>query len=449
MSALAQEETMAPRRMIKLLAGMETGPTMNHSANWRHPDTDNAFLTPEGWEHIARVLEYGKFDGVFLADTMALPDNFPGVYQSLLQHGGQMDLFDPIVIAAMMARVTTRLGIGVTLSTTLLNSYHIARMLATLDVMSKGRAAWNVVTSSNPAAARNFGMTALPPKEERYDRADEVLEACFGLWDSWEADAIRLDKERGVFIDSGKVHRAEYKGRWVSTYGPLNVPRSPQARPVIMQAGASDRGREFASRWAEVIFTIQYDQQSMHEFYNDVKTRMLKYRRDPDDMGIFVSVDVITGETQSIAQERADYVNNLVGFDVAAAVVAKHTGLDVTQFPLDQPLESLPQSSGSYGTLLNLVGGAKALKLTLREAVIRYGISGMTPQLVGTAKSVADQMEEIFRAGCCDGFIISQAASPGGYEQFVRAVVPELQRRGLFRTEYENDTFRATLREVG
>jgi FMN-dependent oxidoreductase (nitrilotriacetate monooxygenase family) len=438
---------MAPgRRMIRLLAGMETGPTMNHSATWRHPDTDNAFFTPEGWEQIARVLEYGKFDGVFLADTMALPDNFPGLYQTLLRNGGQMDLFDPIVIAAMMARITTHLGIGVTLSTTLLNPYHIARMLATLDVMSKGRAAWNVVTSSNQAAARNFGMDGLPPKEERYDRADEVLEACFGLWDSWDVDAVRLDKNQGVFIDPDKVRRAAYQGRWVSTQGPLNVPRSPQSRPVIMQAGASDRGREFAARWAEIIFTIQHDQRAMREFYTDIKSRMTKYKRAPKDLAIFVSVDVITGETESIARERRDYVNNLVGFEVAAAVVAKHTGLDVTQFPLDQPIDTLPSGSGSYGTLINLVQGGKAQKLTLREAVIRYGISGLTPQIVGTPSSVADQMAEIFNAGDCDGFIISQAASPGGYEQFVRGVVPELQRRGLFRTEYEHRTFRETLR---
>jgi FMN-dependent oxidoreductase (nitrilotriacetate monooxygenase family) len=431
---------------MRLMAGLETGPTMNHVGTWRHPDTDNAFLTPDGWEHIARVLEAGCFDGVFLADTMGLPDNFPGLYDTLLRHGGQLDLLDPMVIGTLMARVTRRLGIGVTLSTTLLNPFHIARMLATLDLMSGGRVAWNVVTTSNPAGARNFGLSGLPPKEERYDRADEVLEACFSLWDTWDDDAVRFDKQAGVFIDPDKIRRSDYAGKWVSTRGPLNVPPSAQRRPVIMQAGASDRGREFAARWAEVIFTIQHDIGTMRAFYDDVKARMRSYGRPVDELAILASVDVVVGETEEIARARQEFVNGLVTFEVAAAVVAKHTGLDVTKYDLDKPLDELTQAPGSHGTLKMLVDAGSRAGMTLRDAVIRYGISGLTPQIVGTAASVADQLEELFVARGCDGFIISQTNSPGGYEQFVRGVVPELQRRGLFRSSYGHDTLRATLR---
>lgn len=433
-------------KKMRLLAGLETGPAMNHVATWLHPESDNSFLAPESWEHLARVLEAGCFDGLFLADTMAIPDNYKDGYDTLLRYGGQIDLIDPIVIAAMMARVTTRLGIGVTLSTTLLNPYHIARMLGTLDLMSKGRACWNVVTTSNPAGARNFGWDALPPKVERYDRADEVLEACFSLWNSWEPDAVTLDKESGVFIDPAKVKRANYKGRWVRTAGPLNVPPSPQRRPVIMQAGASDRGREFAARWAEAIFTIQHDPESMKSFYADIKKRMAPYNRPPDDLAVLVSVDIIIGETESIARERQDYINGLVKFEAAAALVAKHTGIDVTSLPLDEPLASDTETRGSSGTLDIILHGTKSKSLTLRQAVLEYGISGLTPQIVGTPKSVAAELSDLFQDGCCDGFIISQTVNPGGYEQFVRSVIPELQRSGLFRKRYTHETLRDTFR---
>jgi FMN-dependent oxidoreductase (nitrilotriacetate monooxygenase family) len=434
------------RRKMRLMAGLETGPTMNHVATWLHPETDANFLRPEHWEHLARVLEAGYFDGVFLADTMAMPANYKGGYDTLLRYGGQIDLLDPIVLASMMARVTSHLGIGVTLSTTLLNHYHIARMLGTLDLLSGGRACWNVVTTSNPAGAYNLGMDGLPPKIERYDRADEVMEACFALWNTWEQDAVKLDKTSGLFIDPAKVRPANYSGKWIRTKGPLNVPPSPQRSPVIMQAGASNRGREFASRWAEAIFTIQHDEQSMKDFYSDIKTRMGKYDRLPDDLAVLVSVDVIVGETEQIARERRDYINSLVNFEAAAALVAKHTGIDVTTLPLDEPIAANTETKGSSGTLNIILQGSSKKSLTLRQAVMEYGISGLTPQIIGTPGSIAAQLSNLYTMGCCDGFIISVATSPGGYEEFARSVVPELQRRGLFRERYTQKTFRATFR---
>jgi FMN-dependent oxidoreductase (nitrilotriacetate monooxygenase family) len=242
-------------RKMHLLAYVKTGPTAQLAGAWRHPaaDLDDIFR-PERYEHMARVLEAACFDGCFFADTLGLPDVYKGSFDTYLRHGGQLSYLDPMMVLPVMARATRHLGLGATLSTTFFNPYHLARTLASLDHLSQGRACWNVVTSTMNFEARNFGVGELPPKEERYDRADEVVEACCALWDCWQDDALVMDKESGLFIDPEKVRYADYEGRYVRTRGPLTIPRSPQGRPVLMQAGSSPRGRDFAARWAEAIF---------------------------------------------------------------------------------------------------------------------------------------------------------------------------------------------------
>ncbi|RYI78841.1 MAG: LLM class flavin-dependent oxidoreductase, partial [Acetobacteraceae bacterium] len=247
---------MTARRKMNLVAYLKAGPSASYPSSWRHPAaTLDDLFTPERWEHLARVMEGACFDACFFADGLGIPDLYKGSYDDYVGRGGQLTLVDPMVLLPMMARVTRHLGLGVTLSTSFMPAYILARYLGSLDILSRGRVAWNVVTTARDFEARNCSMPGgLPPKAQRYDMADEVMEACDALWRGWEPDALVLDRAGGVFADPAKIHRANYAGRYVSTEGPMSIPRSPQVRPLIMQAGSSPRGRDFAARWAEALF---------------------------------------------------------------------------------------------------------------------------------------------------------------------------------------------------
>lgn len=430
-------------RKMHLVAYLKTGPTALHVGGWRHPEsTLDDILDPERYQHIARVLEAAKFDGCFFADLFGLYDIHGGSHDAYVRRGGQISFIDPTVILPIMAAVTRNLGLGATLSTSFHTPYHLARWLASLDVVSKGRVAWNVVTSATDLEARNAGMSQLPPRDERYDRADEVLEACFALWNSWDADALVLDKENGILADPAKVHYANYEGRWVKTRGPLSIPRSPQGRPVIMQAGSSDRGREFAARWAEVVFTIQRGHEEMREFYDDLKSRMDKVGRAPNQCAVLPALSVVLGETDSIARERADYIDSLIDPELSMAASSSSLGADLTRMKSGAKLADLQGNQGMKGTEQLIQQTIKAEGLTFTQAAQKRN-SGR--EIVGTAKAVADHLQETFEAGVCDGFVIAPTMFPGMFEQFCRSVVPELQRRGLFRTEYAGSTLRANL----
>lgn len=432
-----------PRRHMHLIAYLKTGPTALHVGGWRHPEsTLDDILEPGRYEHIARVLEAAKFDGCFFADLFGLYDIHGGSFDAYVRRGGQISFLDPTVVLPVMAAVTRHLGLGATLSTSFHSPYHLARWLGSLDVMSKGRVAWNVVTSATNLEARNAGLDELPPRDERYDRADEVLEACFALWNSWDADAFVLDKKAGIMADPAKVHYANYEGRWIKTRGPLSIPRSPQGRPVIMQAGSSDRGREFAARWAEVIFTVQRDREEMRDFYVDVKSRMQRRGRAPSDCAILPGIMVVLGETDSIARERAEYLNSLVDPELSEAASSSSLGADLTKLKTEHSLAELQGTQGMKGTEDLLRQGMKSEGLTITQATRR----NLRRQLVGTPETVADWLQETFEAGVCDGFVLSPTMFPGMFEQFCRSVVPELQRRGVFRTEYAGRTLRENLR---
>jgi FMN-dependent oxidoreductase (nitrilotriacetate monooxygenase family) len=434
------------QRQMHLVAFLMAGPTSHHHGMWRHPETQNSFLEPEHYESIARTLEQGKFDAAFFADVLGLYDHYNDKFDTILGKGGQMGLLDPIPLLAIMARVTQRLGLGATISTTYFNPFHIARVTATLDLLSKGRVAWNVVTSASNKEAMNLGMDQLLARDKRYDRAEEVMEACCKLWDSWDEDALVLDKAAGIFADPAKVHYANYAGQWIKTRGPLTVPRSPQGRPVIMQAGASSRGRDFAAKWSEIIFTLQHSKEDMLAFYSDVKGRMSQFDRAPQECAILVSVDPIIGETESIAGERQAYVNDLVDPELGMALMSAHIGVDLSKYAIDAPLADIQLEEGSRGSFEVILQGTKAEGLTLGEAAKRFATSELCPQIVGTPKSVADQLEDIFTSKACDGFILTPTVFPGTFEQFARSVVPELQRRGIFRKDYTGATLRSNLR---
>jgi FMN-dependent oxidoreductase (nitrilotriacetate monooxygenase family) len=434
---------MSPRRM-HLIAYLKTGPTALHVGGWRHPEaTLDDILDPARYQHIARVLEDAKFDGCFFADLFGLYDVHQGSFDAYVRRGGQISYLDPTVVLPVMAAATRHLGLGATLSTSFHTAYHLARWLGSLDAMSGGRVAWNVVTSATDLEAKNAGMDELPPRELRYDRADEVMEACMALWNSWDADALVRDKRAGIMADPAKVHYANYVGKWIKSRGPLSIPRSRQGHPVIMQAGSSDRGREFAARWAEVIFTVQRGEPEMREFYDDIKARMAERGRAPSECAILPAVSVVLGETDSIARERADYLNSLIDPELTMASSSSNLGADLTKLDSGKTLAELQGNQGMRGSQDVVEQVMKAEGLTFKEAI---GKRREGREMVGTAEMIADRLQAIFESGVCDGFVLSPTMFPGMFEEFCRSVVPELQRRGIFRTEYEGRTLRENLR---
>jgi FMN-dependent oxidoreductase (nitrilotriacetate monooxygenase family) len=429
-------------RKMHLLAYVKTGPTAQLAGAWRHPEADlDDIFTPERYEHMARVLEAARFDGCFFADTLGLPDIYKGSFDTYLREGGQLSYLDPMMVLPVMARATNHLGLGATLSTTFFNPYHLARMLASLDHLSRGRACWNVVTSTMDFEARNFGLDALPAKDSRYDRADEVVEACCALWDCWQDDALVMDKASGLFIDPAKVRYADYEGRHVRTRGPLTVPRSPQGRPVLMQAGASPRGRDFAARWAEAIFCSSGSKTDAIEFYTDIKTRMARFGRVPGDCTICASMTIVLGETAAIAREKAEYLLSLVPLEMVLATNSAMLGADLSTTGNEDELTRNKGHQGHGGLEERIRQTMRAEGITFAEAIRR-------PRnlIVGTPATIADYMQDLFEAEACDGFVLTPTISPVMWEEFARMLTPELQRRRLLRTDYEGATMRENLR---
>lgn len=430
-------------RTMHLLAYLKTGPTADQPGGWRHPASRlDDILRPERYEHIARVLEDACFDGCFFADLFGLYDVHGGSVDAYVRRGGQISFLDPMMVLPLMGRVTRHLGLGATLSTTFHNPYNLARMLASLDHLTNGRVAWNVVTSATDLEARNFGIDELPARDLRYDRADEVLEACMKLWYGWEPDAFVLDKERGYFADPDKVHYANYEGRYLKTRGPLSIPRSPQGHPVIMQAGSSDRGRAFAARWAEMIFTVQRGIPDMQAFYADMKARVIEAGRPAEHCAILPMLSVTLGETESIANERAAYLRSLVDPELTLAFASSNLGADLTKLKDEASLAELQRNQGIKGSLDLVQQTMKAENLKLQEAA---GKTWRDRMWIGTPEMIADRMEEAFKADACDGFIVIPTYHPGMHEEFCRMVVPLLQKRGLMRTRYAGATLRENL----
>lgn len=428
------------------LAGFMLASQVVHShALWRHPRTDLGFLQPEFYQNIARVLERGKFDLVFFADSLSMPDRYGDSFETSLKYGAQgATRLDPLLVATTMAVSTKHIGIGVTRSTTYYQPYDLARAFATLDHLSGGRAAWNVVTSGRDTEAQNFGFDKHLEHDTRYDRADEFLEVTFKLWDSWEEGALVLDKENGIFADPSKVKYVHHVGKWLKSRGPLTVPRSPQGRPVIIQAGSSDKGREFAAKWAEAIFEISVNSTQMKSYYQDVKSRMAKYGRNPEECKILPAVMPFIGETETIAREKQSFHNELVHPLVGVLTLSNHLGTDLSQHSLDEPIQKV-EVQGSRGLFAQALKLSEEEGLTLQDVGKAYGRGVLVPQIVGTPTQVADELEAMFLEEAGDGFVISPAYLPGAFEEFVELVVPELQRRGLFRKEYRGKTLREHL----
>ena len=428
------------------LGGFQIASQVTHShAAWRHPASDTRFTTPDYYHRIGRILERGKFDFVFFADLLAAPGRFGDDITEPLRRGTQATAtLDPSIVAASIGAVTSKLGVAITKSATYFHPYELARIFASLDHITRGRVAWNIVTSLSQSEAQNFGHSEHLDHDFRYRRADEFLRTTLELWSSWEPDALVLDKTHGVFADPDRVRRVDHDGEYFRTRGPLNVPHSPQGRPVLIQAGSSSTGRDFAARWAEAIFEIDPTAEGRRAYYDDVKSRASDLGRDPDQVLIFPAFIPFIGETESIAREKQAFHNELADPISGLITLSVHTDHDFSQYDLDAPVEDVTVT-GTQGLFDTARRVANRDNLTLRDIGKWYAQGVLLPQFVGTAGQVADQIEESFTAGEADGFMVSAAQTPGTFNDFVDAVVPELQRRGLFRTDYSGSTLREHL----
>ncbi|SHN86988.1 LLM class flavin-dependent oxidoreductase [Bradyrhizobium erythrophlei] len=432
-------------RHMNLAGFLIAGPVAHSHALWRNPSHEVPFLTTEYYVEVARKLEQGKFDLIFFADRLAIADRYGNDKEVGIRHGDQDSTrMDPVPILGALAATTRHIGLGATRSTTYDQPYHLAREFRTIDHLSNGRAAWNVVTSMNDGEAMNFGVESHLSHDQRYDRAEEFMELIFKLWDSWEEGALRLDRGKGIYADPAKVHYVNHDGAYFKSRGPLNIPAGPQGRPVIIQAGASDRGRAFAVKWAEVIFNISPTREHMKRSTLGVREETERLKRPAGSCKSLTAIMPFVGRTREEAQEKRDLANSLVDPMVGLSTLAAHSNVDLSMLDLDAPVEQL-QSSGTQSLIAMASRIAKDNSLSLREIGRKYGESVLVPQLCGTAGQIADELADIFTSGDADGFVVSPAFLPDSFAEFADGVVPELQRLGVFRKDYTAATLRGHL----
>ena len=416
---------------------------------WRHPNTtwdDETWRRPELYQHIAQVCERGLYDTVFFADLNYISDSYKGSLSPALRYATQAPEHDPIPLLTMIAAVTKYIGLGATFSTSYHLPFYAARLWATLDHLTRGRAAWNVVTSLNENQAANHGHTNLDPAELRYEKAHEFIEVCQQLWNSWDEDAIVMDREKAIFADASKVRRIEYQGRFYRSRGPLNVVRSPQNGPSLIQAGTSPMGIELAAKYADAVFAIHPWPKGAASYYTQVKDRVSDFGRDPNECAILFGAQPIIGRSEAEAREKQQEHNELVPLEGGMAMLSGHLNFDLSRLSPDDEMMSReePELQRSKRVYQKENGDS----MTVKEVAQRHGESVGLPQFVGTAAGVADQLEAFFDEVGGDGFMLSPIYCPGAIEEFVNMVVPELQRRGRFRTAYTGETQRDHLRQV-
>lgn len=430
---------MGTRKQLHLGAFMR--PATIHTGAWRYPGAwPDANFNFDRLRQLAQKLEAGKFDTFFMADHLAVL-NMP---LKALRRSHTVTSFEPFTLLSALAVLTTHIGLAATASTTFDQPYHIARRFASLDHISGGRAAWNIVTTSNPDAALNFGMSEQMEHGTRYRRAREFYEVVTGLWDSFADDAIRRDVESGIFVDPARIHVLDHHGEFFNVRGPLNIARPIQGWPVIVQAGASDSGRQLAAETAELVFTSQPNLEAAQKFYADVKARMRVVGRDPSLMKILPACLVVVGNTMQEATRKRALLDSLVHEDSGLASLSVALGCDASGFDLDKPLPHVPESNAGKTSRQRAIDLAARENLTVRQLAQRIG-GHMGLSFVGTPRSIADAMEAWLDGEGSDGFTIQFPYLPEGLDDFVDTVVPELQRRGIFRKEYTGATLRDNL----
>ena len=430
---------MSAKRKLHLGAFMR--PVSLHTGAWRYPGAyPDANFNFSHLKHFAQTLERAKFDAFFMADHLAVL-NMP---IDSLKRSHTVTSFDPLTLLPALAAVTEKIGLVATASTTFDQPYHVARKFASLDHISGGRAGWNLVTTSNPDAAANFGLDDHMEHGERYKRAREFFDVVTGLWDSWADDAFVRDVENGIYFDPDKLHVLDHKGEYLSVRGPLNIARPIQGWPVIVQAGASEAGRQIAAETAEAVFTAQPTLRHGKAFYADVKSRTEKAGRNPDHLKILPAALVIVGESVQEAQDIRAKLDSLVHYDSGLASLSIALGHDASKFDPDEPLPDVPESNASKTSRQNVIDLARSTGMTVRQLAQRLGgYSGLA--FVGTRQTIADEMQQWLEERGSDGFTVNFPYLPGGLDKVCEQLVPELQRRGIFRTEYEGSTLREHL----
>jgi alkanesulfonate monooxygenase len=430
---------VSARKQLRLGAFMR--PVSIHTGAWRYPGAwPDANFNFERLKQLAQTLERGRFDAFFMADHLALL-NMP---IEALQRSHTATSFEPFTLLSALAQHTQHLGLIATASTTFDEPFHIARRFASLDHLSGGRAGWNIVTTSNPDAALNFGREDHMEHDARYDRAREFYDVVTGLWDSWADDAFVRDVDSGRFFDPAKLHVLAHKGEHLSVRGPLHIARPVQGWPVIVQAGASEAGRQLAAETAELIFAAPGTLANARAFYADVKSRMRKLGRDPEHLKILPGAFTIVADTVDEAKAIRAKLDSLVHYDSAIASLSIALGHDASTFDPDGPLPEVPPTNASQSGRERVIELARRENLTVRQLAQRLGGYGGLA-FVGTAQTIADEMQEWLESEGSDGFNVMFPWLPGGLDAFVDRVVPELQRRGIFRQEYEGRTLRENL----
>jgi alkanesulfonate monooxygenase len=432
----------APRRACLGLIANWAG---SHSASWRHPHVPpGAPMDIDFYRAIAATAERGRFDLIFLADHLATGD--PNATPADLEVSGEVVAFEPITLLACLAGSTRHIGLTATISTTYSEPFNVARMMASLDHLSRGRAGWNVVTSERAAATLNFGGERRMKHDDRYARAREYVDVVTALWDSWDDDAFTYGKADGIYFDRDKLHFTNHDGEYFYVRGPLNVARPPQGHPVVIQAGSSDAGQELAAATADLVFTGQLHIDNGRAFYRSVKQRLARYGRDPASLKIMPGLIPIVAPTEAAAKEKYDFIQSLITPEAALASLASlWGGIDFSKLDLDAPADLPFDPDHGVNRQNFLMEMARREALTLRQLAYRATGTRSHRMFVGSAEAMADDIELWLDTDAADGFNIFPAWLPDGLDDFVEMVVPLLQERGRFRTEYEGATLRENL----
>lgn len=431
---------MSSDRKMRLGAFLMAGG--HHVSAWRHPDAH----APAGVDiahfiELARTAERGKFDMIFVEDAAAIRERNPDMASQAARSTG----FEPLSLLAALAVNTSHVGLVATASTTYNDPYGLARTFASLDQLSGGRAGWNLVTSASELEAENFASSGLRPHSERYERAEEFANAALALWDGVDQGAY-LPRGEGRFFDHDRLHPLSHRGKHFTVGGVLQSQRSPQGRPIMVQAGASDVGKELAARTADVVFAASQTLGEAKAYYDDVKARMAKYGRQPDDIKIMPGISPIIGSTEGEAKAKYRELQELIPDAVGVALLASYLSIqDLLAYPLDGPLPDMPPTNLIQSRQQLIIDLGRRENLSIRELARHFAGARGHWQVVGTPEQIADAMEERFRAGAADGFNVMAPLFPSGLEDFVTHVVPELRRRGVFRETYEGSTLRQNL----
>ena len=415
----------------------------HHVAAWRHPSTPyGASQSMAHHAEIAVLAERGRFDMIFFADSLVSfgPDDL-----DVWKRGAAVSRIEPVTMLSALSVLTQHIGLVATFSTSFIEPYYVARLFASLDKISGGRAGWNLVTSAAPSEPPSFSRMGHAPAAERYARAGEFADVVLGLWNTWEDDAFIEDRENGLYFDPAKMHYLNHKGEHFQVRGPLNIRRSPQGHPVIVQAGQSEAGRELAARTTDVIFSVQQQIEPARQFRDDIHARASRYGRNPACIKIMPGVMPFVAPTRAQAQEKFEEMQSLIHPELGIRVISEMIGVDLQGYDLDGPLPEVQVTVGQSGRQQVVIEMARQEKLSIRQVYQRVAGARAHRIIHGSPTDIADDLEAWFKKGAADGFNIMPPLFPAGLKDFGDLVVPELQRRGLFRRDYEGKTLRENL----